>query len=259
MKKMMIICLYVFLSIALIYAGLFFFQDRFLFRPNTAYVSPREAGFPQLKEVEISSGQFGWLFEKKHPVILYLHGNTGQNADFVAFLEPYMKKGWTVLMVEYPGYGKNADKPSEEQMIENGIRAYDFLKSKGYEDIVIHGFSIGTGVALGVAEKRTPKALVLEGAFYSILQMAKHKYPLPGFSFLLKNPFLSNERIGKISVPLLMLHGTEDRTVPYKQGVALYDRALSKDKTFVRMEGVGHTVARYGSFDEIVPWIEKRK
>ena len=257
---MFIIGGYVVFAVFVVYGGLFFFQDKLLFRPNRDYIPPQQAAYPQFKEVSLGNGQYGWLYEGKKdaPTILYFHCNSGQNSDFAVFMEPYLNKKWTVLMVEYPGYGKAQGHPGEKKMVYNGLRAYDFLEKMGKKEIVLHGFSIGTGVALAVAERKKPKMIVLEGAFYSIKSLAKRKYPFPGVTMLLKNPFYSYKRIEKIEAPLMMVHGTADQIVPYKHGVALYEKSVSKDKTFIRLEGARHAVSRYGSLDEIVPWIEKR-
>ena len=262
MKKLKLLCGwigYVLLAIGIVYGTLFFVQDEFIFHPNKTYISPSVAGMPVFEEVNVG-GQVAWFSKgnKQKPAILYFHGNTGQNADFVSLLKPYIKENWAVYMVEYCGFGKSPGTPSEKCMIENGVKGYDFLKDQGYSSIIFHGFSIGTGVALGVFEKRKADGFVLEGAFYSIVQMAKSTFPLPFIGCLLRNKFLSNERILNVNVPLLFIHGTDDKTVPYKQGLALYNKALSLDKTFIGLEKSPHWTGRYGSFEEIIPWVKKR-
>lgn len=262
MKKWIkrIILIFVFLLI-LIFGSLYLIQDRIIFHPDKIYKSPDEIQMPEFKEViypkKDSSNGFGWYFkgDKEKPAILYCHGNKAQVAFFAPLLKPYLEMGYPVLMVEYQGFGFLPGHPSEKALIEDATAGFDFLKDQGHSKVILHGFSLGTGVVLGVAEKRSANGVILEAPFFSLYRLADEK-SIPFAQFLLKNPFLSNKRIVNIEVPLLIIHGIEDKVIPFEHGQDLYQLAKGKDKTFISLSNASHNVFEFGSYEKIKNWLK---
>lgn len=244
------------------FGSLYLMQDSIIFFPDKYYQSPAEIGMPEFEEITYKtktlSNGFGWYFkgDTKKPAILYFHGNKGQVSLFAPLLKPYLKLNYPVFIVEYQGFGKLPGKPNEKALIEDGIAAFDFLKEQGHQKIILHGFSLGTGVALGVSEKRQSSAVILEAPFFSLYRLADETIPFS--QYFLKNKFFSNERITKVNVPLLIIHGTGDQVIPFQHGKDLYELASEKDKSFISLPNATHHVFEFGSYSKIQDWLQNR-
>ncbi|MGO9358363.1 MAG: alpha/beta hydrolase, partial [Xanthobacteraceae bacterium] len=100
--------------------------------------------------------------------------------------------------------------------------------------------SLGTGVAVKLASERNIRALILEAPYTSILEVASKQFPMLPLSFLLKDTFHSDERIGQVKAPVLIMHGDQDETIPISFGQALYYLIRNSTKKFVVFHGKGH-------------------
>jgi fermentation-respiration switch protein FrsA (DUF1100 family) len=157
----------------------------------------------------------------KHPAVIYTHGNGEQIDDWLTELRPYRERGCYVVLVEYPGYGRSTGKPSEAAIADVVTRVYDELVQRPDIDatkIVAHGRSLGGGAACLLAARRPVAALILESTFTSIRTMAG-RYGLPGI--FCSDPFDNLATVTEWKKPLLILHGTRDRVIPYSHGEAL--------------------------------------
>jgi fermentation-respiration switch protein FrsA (DUF1100 family) len=160
-------------------------------------------------------------------------------------------EGAGFLAIAYRGYGGSTGTPSERGLYQDSLAAYGWLaKRTSADNIVIHGFSLGSGVAVRLASEKPARALVLEAPYTSIVDMAGRVTSLPVGS-LVRDRFMSRERIGKVRMPVLMIHGDRDSVIPFEQGQTLYSLAHGP-KTFVRMIGSDHnTLTRDGAYDHI--------
>ncbi len=157
----------------------------------------------------------------KHPAIIYTHGNGELIDDWLTELRPYRALGCYVVLVEFPGYGRSTGSPSEAAIAAVMMRTYDELLKRPEIDrtkIVAHGRSMGGGAACLLADARPVAALILESTFTSIRDMAGG-FGLPGF--LCSDPLDNELVVTNWKKPLLILHGTKDRVVPYSNGEAL--------------------------------------
>jgi fermentation-respiration switch protein FrsA (DUF1100 family) len=103
--------------------------------------------------------------------------------------------------------------------------------------VVYFGRSLGAAVAAVLAEEDRPAALILETPFTSVQAMAHQT--LPGAGYLFRTRFDTLARIGRIPVPLLVLHGDADEVIPFRHGEAVF-AAAAEPKTFVRIPGARH-------------------
>jgi hypothetical protein len=168
--------------------------------------------------------------------IIRCHGNAEDAKGTLWALEELSDKGYTVASVDYPGYGLSDGSPDEEGCYRNVHRLYDWLVEKrGFkpEDIVVDGFSIGTGPATELAATRPCGGLVLEAPFLSAPRVVTRVRLLP------VDPFPNLKRIGDVKCRVLMIHGTGDRVIPYSQGQALFKLA-NEPKCFVSVEDGDH-------------------
>jgi pimeloyl-ACP methyl ester carboxylesterase len=168
--------------------------------------------------------------------ILRCHGNAEDALATVSLLESLTEDGYTVAAVEYPGYGLSDGSPDEKGCCRNAHRLYDWLvETRGFkpEDIIVNGFSIGTGPATELAATRPCGGLILEAPFLSAPRAVTRVRILP------IDPFPNLKRIGDVKCPVLVIHGTRDSVVPYSQGQALFALA-NEPKRFVSVEGGDH-------------------
>jgi len=168
--------------------------------------------------------------------IIRCHGNAEDAKGTLWALEELSDKGYTVASVDYPGYGLSDGSPDEEGCYRNVHRLYDWLiEKRGFkpEDIVVDGFSIGTGPAVELAATRPCGGLVLEAPFLSAPRAVTRVRLLP------VDPFPNLKRIGAVKCRVLMIHGTNDGVIPYSQGQALFKLA-NEPKRFVSVEGGDH-------------------
>lgn len=177
------------------------------------------------------------------PVILFLHGNGGNIAGRAPMLEDFVAgTGLRTLMPDYSGYGGNPGTPSEAEVYEDAVAAFDWLVAEGVaaERIVLYGESLGAAVALGLAERRACAGVVAQSAFSSLSSMAFEAYPwIPLAGLLARTSFPSARRAGELQVPLLVVHGARDGIVPFTEGEKLH-QAARPGTEFLAIEGAGH-------------------
>lgn len=180
--------------------------------------------------------------EETDRTILWFHGNGGNAGDRIPDMKRLHRQGHQVLIGEYRGYGMNDGTPSEEGLYRDAESAWTFLteeKDIPPNQIIIMGRSLGAAVATHLAAKERDAGLILVSPFTSIADMAYHKVPIPGLSLLLQSRFDSSSRIKDIHAPLLVMHGTRDRVVPFELGKTLFEQAV-EPKSFIRLRDAGH-------------------
>lgn len=195
------------------------------------------------------------------PIIVYFHGNAGSTADRVFKGRYFIARGYGVAIIGYHGYSGNPGMPSEENLYNDGRAAINALIEKGHtlEEMVLYGESLGTGVATQLAtEFPEIKSLVLEAPYTSIADVASHHYPWLPVHGLVKDRFESAQKIGKIQRPVLIIHGTKDRTVPFIFGERLFIHVTAPQKKFIALEGASHEdVYDFGAEEVIHEFIKQ--
>ena len=182
--------------------------------------------------------------QRGRKALIRCHGNAEDAAGTLWALKELAKEGYTVASVDYPGYGLSDGSPDEKGCYRNVHRLYDWLvENRGFkpEDIIVNGFSIGTGPATELAATRKCGGLILEAPFLSAPRVVTRVRLLP------IDPFPNLERIGDVKCPVLVIHGSKDNIVPYAQGKELFDLA-KEPKRFVSVKGGDHNSlpARFG-------------
>ena len=218
------------------------------FFPDTRTSIPAEKMPSYLREVYIITGDSvrlqSYLLQHKgrsKRIVVYFHGNAGNISHRVRDASKIYRLGCDVLLVSYRGYGRSEGSPSERGVYEDGISSINYItQNLGYteEEIIIYGRSLGTAVAVYVAQNRNISHLVLVTPLSSGREYAQAR----GFGLLRAcagNSFDSLGRINNISCPLLIIHGDRDRVIPRDMGLRLY-RAYRGEKQFVTINGGGH-------------------
>jgi uncharacterized protein len=191
----------------------------------------------------------GWviLSEKDtltSPWLLFCHGNASDISyiDYIARYKLFTNLGINILTFDYRGFGESEGKPSEAGLYKDAMASYNYLTVVRHikpEKIIIYGHSLGTGVAVDLATRVPAAALVVEAGFQSNPKTAHQMYPfLPMrlLNLLMRNRFMSIEKIDRITMPKLFIHSSDDEIIPISEGRALYDKALPP-KSFLEIKG----------------------
>lgn len=170
---------------------------------------------------------------------LFLHGNAGNVTDRIAHIREIAAAGSSVLILDYRGYGKSSGWPTEKGLYTDSEAGFSYLLGQGYraKQIVVHGESLGTAVAVDLASRRPCAGLILEAPFTSASEVAGMVLPVLGP--LLVHSFDSVPKIRWNLKPKLFMQGDHDEVIPLQLGQALY-AAAQAPKSFWVVEGAGH-------------------
>lgn len=175
------------------------------------------------------------------PVVLFLHGNAWHLERMTRRWSGYAKQGAGVLTISYRGFPGSTGTPSEQGIAMDARTAYDWLAERHpARDIVIHGFSLGTGVATGLAATVPARGLILEAPFISAVALGQEYYPFLPAHLLLLDQFRSDTAIAQVNMPVLIAHGTSDDVIPYAHGQTLH-RLAAEPKRLVTIDGGEHS------------------
>jgi abhydrolase domain-containing protein 17 len=209
-------------ALGLAYLGLaamaLFLTPRLLFPvPPPGYVAGPD--FPFLTLPDGTRIATAYLPAPRAPVvILYHHGNGEDLGHARGRLMQLRQRGYSVFAYDYPGYGRSEGRPSERSLLAAAEAAYHHLvEVEGWdpENIVHYGHSLGGGPALALAARHPSRAVIVEGTFTSVFRVLTHVRLLPW------DLFDNLQAARQLPVPLLVLHGQSDLTVPPWHGTAL--------------------------------------
>jgi uncharacterized protein len=227
-------------------ALMYVFQRALLYFPDTRRTPPAQAGLPQAEEVTLTSSDgeklVAWfvLARDGKPLVIYFQGNAEGLPARAGRFTWLIADGSGLLALAYRGYGGSTGKPSEDGLIRDAVAAYDFARARyAAQRIVLFGESLGTAVAVALAAEREIGGLILDAPFTSAAAVGAAAYPFAPVRWLMKDKFRSDERIGHVAAPLLVLHGEQDSIVPIRFGERLF--ALAREpKRMVRFAQGGH-------------------
>ena len=214
--------------------------------PTVKRTPPEAAGWPEAEEhvLTTSDGErvIVWHVPARpgRPVILYFPGNGDFLAGLVSRFKAMTADGTGLVALSYRGYAGSSGAPSEQGLLRDAAAAYAFTTSRyDTERIVAWGFSLGTGVAVALASERPIGRLILEAPYTSTVDIAALAFRFVPVRLLMRDQFRSNERIARVTVPLLLMHGTNDLAISIAFGERLFALA-HEPKQFVRFAGGGH-------------------
>lgn len=176
-------------------------------------------------------------------VVLYCHGKAGNLSHRGGVMQEFQKQlGCGVLQFDYPGYGKSTGWPEEAACHAATDAAFAWLtETQGYkpDEVVLFGESLGGGVASELATKRSAKGLVMCCTYTTIRDAAAHRFFWLPCHLVMSAEFDSLNKMGRVNCPVVVIHGTADDNIPFRQGEALY-AAANEPKRFVPLEGARH-------------------
>ena len=230
----------------------FFFQRNLLYHPSVDnYIKDQGATKPtEIEKVKITTKDnidlLGWFYNrdvKKFKTVLFFHGNAGSLENRTYKLNHFKNLKGNFLIFAWRGFNGNKGKPSEIGLYKDAESAVRWLSHKGIneKDIILYGESLGTGVAIEIAQNKNYAGIILESPFTSMVNMGKKYYPFFPVRFLLKDKFESYKKLKNISVPILIMHGKVDKIVPYDMGKKMYELA-NEPKFFYSQEYGDHMI-----------------
>lgn len=198
---------------------------------------------PKTQDVWVTSADgtdiHAWYLpcEGSDGAILFNHGNGGNVShrdERIRRLRDTFHR--SVLIYDYPGYGKSAGNPTEAGIVASGDAALVWLTAKHpAAKVILFGESLGGGVAVDLAARHECQGLVLFSTFESLPKAAKNRFPLLPCETLMANRFESCEKVPKIRRPLYIAHGDADEVIPLEQSRRLFEAANHPKKFRVRL------------------------
>jgi hypothetical protein len=214
--------------------------------PPVGRTAPDAAGLPEAEEHVLTTSDdekvIAWHVPARagRPVILYFPGNGDFLAGRVSRFKAMIADGSGLVALSYRGYAGSSGAPSEQGLLRDAAAAYAFTSARyGAERIVAWGFSLGTGVAVALATEHAIGKLVLEAPYTSTADIAALAFRYVPVRLLMRDQFRSDQRIARVTVPLLVMHGTNDLAISIEFGERLFALA-HEPKQFVRFAGGGH-------------------
>ncbi|MEM9076253.1 MAG: alpha/beta fold hydrolase [Bacteroidota bacterium] len=239
---LVILAVYILISVLL-----FVFQDYFLFKPeklNKDFQFHYENQVTEEYNVETRDGAIlnGLHFKTSNPkgVVFYLKGNSKSIKGWGKFAVDFTRHGYDVIMVDYRGFGKSTGRRTQKAVKRDMQVIYNKIKKKVSEKyIILYGRSLGSGFAAKLASMNEPRMLILDAPYYSLSKVAKKYIPFMPLSLLIKFPMPTYKWLKYVKCPIHILHGTDDRLIPYKTSVKLSKINPKRTKLYTVIGG-GH-------------------
>ena len=248
------------------------FPRYFYYHPHNETPSIEEArnsGYPAEK-VEYKSADntplYAWMTpsKNKQKMIVFMHGNSKNIGSFYSKLIPFVKAGYGTMLPEFRGFGGIEGDLREKNLAQDAVAAIKYLHTKGYKnsDIIVYGMSLGSYLATNSVYQLQKNgdfaALILEVPFDSVLNTARTvvNIPLP-FSLVVRDYYDNVPLVKNIKIPLLIMGGEEDKTVPVKLAENLFKHA-NEPKKIIIYPYAGHSnLMDYHNYRDILEWLER--
>lgn len=217
-----------------------------IFFPEKAfYERPENYGFlweDAAIQTEDGVRLHGWFLKSpaEKGILLFFHGNAGNISGRLFKAKGWVDRGYSVLLVDYRGYGQSEGKIEHgDDILKDARAAWKYLSLRHNLPTVLYGESLGTFAATALAGEHAAAALILEAPFTSFLDLAGVHYPFVPKGLLKDFAFSNKDRIGAVQCPVFILHGTRDEICPYALSQKLFELAPAPKEFFSIQEG-GH-------------------
>lgn len=219
---------------------IYFYQEKLLFYPEKLpldYEYEYDAPFKEMNfKMDDNIVLNGLLFKTDFPkgLVFYLHGNAGSLATWGSASTPFTTNNYDCFLLDYRGYGKSGGRIMSEQQLHKDIsHVYsELLKLYEEKEVIIVGYSLGTGLAANLAANNRPKKLILQAPYNSLTYMLNLHYPLiPAFA--LRYPIPTGQFLKKVMAPITLFHGKEDLLIPIDCSFQLQKGLKKEDRLIV--------------------------
>jgi fermentation-respiration switch protein FrsA (DUF1100 family) len=233
---------------ALVALGIHSLKQHMIYQPTRADTTPpRNSKWRDVQFASTDGKQLtGWFY--RHPtargVVLFCHGNAGHVCVHAPLVDPLLTDRYSVLVFDYRGYGASTGTPSERGLYRDGIAAYQYLRQQqnyAPAQIVVHGYSLGTGVASYIGKSVRVAGVVLQAGFTSLGDVA---------SDLTSSRIIGDSVVGRIydtfnrlqkpcmrSIPICIVHSPQDELIPYTHARQNFAVSCSDRVVFISIGG----------------------
>lgn len=233
------------IAYAAILVVLYLKQERLIF-PGRPLAADYKYQFDQrFEEVRIpvpgaTLDALHFMQDNPRGLVFFLHGNGGNLQTWTTGIDFYRRVNYDLFIVDYRGYGKSTGTIESEAQLHADVRAAWEAIAPRYrgKPIVIYGRSLGTGLAASLAAEVDAQLLVMVSPYSSLVAAAKEDYPYAP-EWLLKYPLRTDQLIGRVNMPIILLHGSEDRRIPLAHSQRLAALARAPIELIV-VDGAGH-------------------
>lgn len=253
-------------GVYLVFVGaLYLGQRSLLYHPDPTSLNAAEAGLPSsaLVETETKDGlTLSHFFvppgDPEAPVVVAFHGNAGNAGDRVEKFASLVAGGYGLFLAEYRGYGGNPGQPSEAGLIADGESVLAWLEDQGIGEaqLVLYGESLGGGIALALAQQQRVRAVILEAPFTSVGDAAQQHYPYVPAKWLVKDRFDNLKRIRNLDLPILIIHGAQDRVMPSSHSERLAEAAPRASLQILPQAG-HNDLSYHGALDKVLEFLKQ--
>jgi fermentation-respiration switch protein FrsA (DUF1100 family) len=224
-------------------------QRRMIYFPSGAVREPETVGLERASAVSFRTADGltlkGWFVNRTDApefTVIVFNGNAGNRAFRAPLADVLSRSNLAVLLFDYRGFGGNPGSPTEEGLKTDARAALDYVVSRGDVDrrrIVYFGESLGTAVAATLAVDYPPAALILRSPFTSMTDVGRHHYAFLPVRWLLRDRYVTIDRIARVNAPLLVIGGDADSIVPIAQTRRIYE-AADDPKSLLIINGADH-------------------
>ena len=201
----------------------------------------QEVSFPSRGGVRLQ----GWLYRASDPgapFVVWCPGNAGNILDRAPTAAELARRGLTVLIFDWRGFGKSEGHPTEDALYDDALAAYDYaVHSLGAtpRSIIAYGESLGGPYAAYMAKERKVHRVIIENSFPSLMALGNAIYrPVP-LGVFAPGAQTTLRWLNAAGVPVLVLHSRADQVIPFVLGQQLYD-GLRVPKEMVVSDTAAH-------------------
>ncbi|NET25342.1 alpha/beta hydrolase [Okeania sp. SIO1I7] len=257
---------------------LVFLQQLFIFFPSSVIeITPENVNL-SYEDVWLSVSSEKGKLEKIHGwwipansdtlnrgVLLYFHGNGVNIGANVEQVYRFHKLGFDVLLIDYRGYGLSTGNfPSEAQIYQDVEIVWNYLVNQREitpQNILVYGHSLGGAIAIELATRHPKMAgLIIQSSFTSIHDMVDYQggfYRFFPIKLLLHQKFDSITKLRKLDIPIMLIHGMEDLSVPASMSEKLFAVTPAKIKDLYMVPGANHNNVAAIAGDEYLDRVNK--
>jgi uncharacterized protein len=260
--------LIVVLIVVLLVAALWLLQRKLIYLPDASRPPPAADMVPGARDVVLDTEDGlrlgAWLVPPlasagavsrpdRRMAVLAAPGNGGNRVGRVGFARALAAEGFTVLLLEYRGYGGNPGSPTEAGLAADVRAARAFLAREGWtsDRILYYGESLGCGVVADLAANDPPAGLILRSPFVDLAAVGQRTYPFLPVRLLLWDRFPVADMVARVPVPTLVIYGDADTVIPPEQSQEVARRAAGPTQV-VAIAGADHNDAVLFEGDQLV-------
>jgi uncharacterized protein len=226
--------------IGYIFMGLFLF----IFQKDQVYFPPKQdfyncPDFLDSQKMNVNGTRFYFQNNSDRLVVFY-HGNGDSACNWAGVKQIFKEENLSLIIVEYAGYSNDNKKPSKRLILKDVDNINSFIRTLNYSELIIGGFSLGSGVASYHSTLTKPDKLLLVSAYTSIKDVAHRIFFMYPLSIMLTENFDNEAYLKYYNGDLLIIHGGKDYAIPISMSRKLFDSLNTENKEFVEIKDGGH-------------------